>query len=327
MSVACRFRLSLKTLLVLATLFCLFVGWRATAYIRHRHAIDALLAGGIELSYPHAVEQPSSLVDRLRKAIGPHPWLMTPNQIRIDDADVNHETLANLEELHGIEHVSVGSPHGDAEILSLLGSRSELRSVVLEGEQTPTKADSDGLSALSEASQLQMLALVNVPLPSTGLAFLSGCPQLEELAVAGIPVDDGHLSTIANCYQLKHLAFPGAEVSGHGLQQLESLPRLAYLDLRDANVSGSGYEAIGRLHPLEVLGLAGSNVADENLVHFYDLHHLRVLDLSRTAITDEGLKYLKVLTSLESLKLGETNLSDAAIDQLDAALPDWQREK
>lgn len=324
MSIAKRFRFRLKTFLVLATLFCLFIGWRVHAYVQHRNAVDSLATNGIELHYPEAVQASDSLANRLRRAVGPHPIWLTPDFLNVAYVDLSHEDLANLRHLHGIEHAVVVGKNADGQFLKHLGRVDQLRIVKIKDLQPLPTDSGEALLALSEASVLEKLWLENVSLPATGLAFLRGCPNLKYLALPGMPIGDGELSAIANC-RLNYLSLPGAQITSQGVEQLERLPRLELLDLSDATITGGGYEAIGRLHPLEVLELAGSNVTDDDLLNWYDLHHLKQLDLSRTAITDEGLMYLKVLSSLESLRLNDTNVTDEAIDQLDAALPAWDR--
>jgi hypothetical protein len=87
--------------------------------------------------------------------------------------------------------------------------------------------------------------------------------------------------------------------------------------------SATDLSPLGTLRPddLQYLQLSGTRVSNAGLVHLRALAGLKVLWLYDTPISDAGLVHLRGLAGLRVLNLRSTLTSAAAVDALQAALP------
>ncbi|HUG89374.1 MAG TPA: hypothetical protein VML55_00985, partial [Planctomycetaceae bacterium] len=149
-------------------------------------------------------------------------------------------------------------------------------------------------------------------------------PRLKHLDIPARALSDEHLKQIAGLSQLRSLKLYGATVSDAGLSHLKELTELRELGLQYTGLTDAGLEHLAGMRQLESLDLLGTAVTDAGLVHLRGVRSLRSLSLCRTGVTDAGLRELNPnpLTDLRELDVSETRVTQAAINELQAAIPE-----
>jgi beta-lactamase regulating signal transducer with metallopeptidase domain len=245
--------------------------------------------------------------------------------------------------------------------LSQLGQLGNLKTLVLDCPQEPSRVTPEGMlaigkltqlvnltisgkfsgdSALDEGTiddrlifawtsrlkQLKSLQLFNCWLTDEGLNRLSHLRSLVRLNLSGDLeiTDDGmaHLGTITT---LKNLSLANAAITDKGLSQLKPLTSLESLVLHNApqaQVSDAGLASLAGCSKLRKLVVTNAKIEGRGLAPFTTLTSL---SLENNPVDDAGVETLVRNKQLTDLNLSGTRITDNAFSVIAKNLPDLQK--
>jgi Leucine-rich repeat (LRR) protein len=191
------FQYSLRTLLIVVTLFAFACSWFAVKLgqaKRQREAVEEFSKLGGTIAYDYQLDASTK-----QNKEPPSPaWLR-----KILGDDFFHTVVyAHLE--------------NDASML-YLKDLSEIRRLNLSGSEITDK----GLEQLKDLPQLQNLCLVGTTVTDPGLEHLRGLTQLQVLALDGTKVTDNVLEHLKELTQLKELGLYDTKVTDEGVKKLQ----------------------------------------------------------------------------------------------------------
>ena len=143
--------------------------------------------------------------------------------------------------------------------------------------------------------------------------------------------DAGELRELPGKHSIKVLKLTGCDLAE--FPDLDGFDKLVAVDncfnaAQDEQEMQLCLRAIAKCRSLQGLNLYEARVTDRCLKELIPLQNLANLELAENEeITDRGLEHLKSLKSLKRLSLGrKSNYTQAAVDKLQAALPDCEIE-
>jgi hypothetical protein len=336
------FRISLRTMLLLLTLLCIWLGVKVNQARRQKEAIAALRSihqnvvlyhqqrdGG----YPDfAAEHPApawlrqitgdDFFQRVRGIGGgnaaftdefaPHlsafddlTWL------RIGDSPASDEVLCQIGDLSSLETVQfIKTPVGDR-FMERLASARKLQHLTLDH----TRVTDDGLKRLSHLQQLQSVQLINSPIENDGLRGLSNSRNLQALVIADLPIDDEGVEHLPNLSLVTQLELRNVNVTDAGLRNLNTGRALADLNVSGTKIRGTCLPSFCT-PALLWLHLTNTPIEDDSLRHLETAASLEVLTLDGTSITDDGLAHLANVPSLWCISLRRTKVTGQGLRHL-----------
>jgi Leucine Rich repeat len=337
-----RFQYSLRTLMIIVTLFALPCSWFAVKLQqarKQREAVEVIMqaGGNVVYDYQEASYDQSKRGFSATYSKPPSPaWL---HKLLGDDFFckvilVEGITDAGIENLKG----ATGLPFNrldlrntkitDAGLSHLEELFPELQTLDLSG----TAITDAGLNHLKHFTLLHDIDLSGTKITDAGLAHIRESQIYGlELRLAGTKITDAGLEHLKTLHRLGLLDLAGSAITDTGLEQIKGLTQLWALDLKGTNITDTGIENLSKLSKLNTLSLSGTKITNAGLEHLQVLAELHLLDLHNTNVTDEGLKYIKEWKQLEGLDLGNTNVTDDGVHNLKKALPklnvNWGRQK
>ena len=249
------FQFSLRTLLIVLTLFCVTVGWVGYRVQRAWVNRDRLLAD--EKTVRTAIEEPSkevAVIEEFGGEVAPHY--------------INSRPPTWLEQLFD----DPGGP--DDPVVSW--------SFSVEGSGDFGDA---GLESLKGLPKLTVLDLNDTQVTDAGLEHLIGLQALRVLILNRTNVTDAGLEHLKGLTNLQILWLGTTETTYRGGSSRRPLKGL--------EVTDAGLEHLKGLQSLQSLDLTATNVTDAGLEHLTGLSSLEELRLSFTEVSDEGVKKLQ----------------------------------
>jgi hypothetical protein len=275
-----RLRYSLKTLLLLATVVSLWLGYITHRAKQQKQVVEEILSSGGRVTFAH--ERMENRADGARmydpslqpnvprwlvRTLGPD-YFRKVDSVSIINAPVTDDWLAQLDKLPALD------------------------AVTLRG----TNVTANGIARLRRLSQLEQLDLQRMT-----------------------SVTDETLRSIGAALELTHLNLDGCHlVTDEGVQYLAPLTQLKSLLLSHSRITDAGLAHLSRMTKLNSLYLGGTKITDDGLAHLAHLKELYWLDLRGTKVTDAGLQHLLGLTKLWQLVLWDTNVTPEAADRFQA---------
>jgi hypothetical protein len=294
-------RFGLRTLLVLITLFCVWLGWFMHGVQKQRKAATRLEKHGARLVYfpfftmpPWNDILPPSVRRGLNAALPSDDWKRLTS-VRIESVDFRDEDLDIFADL----------PHLDR--LRLPGT-------------SITDAGLGRLASL-KPTNLLLLDLMQTKVTDAGLAQVAKLKRLEWLFLAGTGITDSGLEQVAKLADLENLWLDDTQVTDAGIAHLRSLRKLDELSLDRTSVTGACLEHLAAMGSLRVLDLRETEVRGESLAKLAALPKLELLVLKDTPLSDADLPYLRQLSHVAVIWISGTKLSAEAIRQLPNARP------
>ncbi|MDB5388487.1 MAG: Serine/threonine protein kinaserelated protein [Planctomycetaceae bacterium] len=169
-------------------------------------------------------------------------------------------------------------------------------------------------------SQLERLAVLNIPGTGITIPALKSLPQLRSLGLdasqfVGAPIHESHFP------ELRQLNLIGLrDIELQRLLKL-SLP-IEHLVLTNAEASRPTWLKIFAHFPdLTELQIVDSALHDDDIANLSKCHRLTQVSLTRTKITDHALKELARVRTLKSLNVRSTQVTRAGIQKFRQALP------
>jgi|SRR5436190_4447146 len=217
------FRFSLRTLFVLVTVFCVWIGFKVNAARRQKEAIEAIhkAHGGLFFDY-EMVEMPGK------------PGHLIPASTVSLWSSITGKTLPPVN--------PDPSPSGPAWLRKLLGDDyfREVYQVSISGPQYDYINETE-FAQLSSLTEVRKLFLTDIKI-ATG-------PHVER------PLRDSDLAVLRNMRQLDDLLLWGANISDTGLEYLKRFTKLTTLDLRRTKVTPDGVRELQKALPnCKILG-------------------------------------------------------------------------
>jgi len=300
------FRYSLRTLFVVVTVFCVWMGITAKRARDQKLAVQAVeaLGGTVRFEHqdgfvnfeggilsPHGSDGPGP--EWLRQLIG-EEYFFCVDEVHFIRSNVDDASLAVIKGFPNFQLLAIDefdsfifdSRISDAGLVHLNGL-TNLEELHLRA----TQITDAGLEHLKGLTNLKWLTLWGTQVVGTGLVHLEGLTNLETLDLQG-PITDAGLEYVKGLTNLKHLSIESTEVTDRGLEHLKELSNLELLSIESTEVTDWGLQHLRELSNLELLAIR-KNITDAGLVHLTEMSNLEVLDLQLTEVTLQGLKTLQ----------------------------------
>jgi internalin A len=333
------YQYSLRTLLIVVTLFALACSWFAVNLgqaRRQREAVEAIVRLGGGVTYDYELRRDLAMTRQipggriefgyesdlsgmpipkepswplwLRKLLG-DDFFNNVVKVRVEnDAAMVH--LARLPHLRKLE--TYGEGITDAGMEKLEGML-QLEQLNCHGIETITD---DGLISLADLPSLRYLLLASQRVSDTGVERIARLVQLRRLTLSSGKITDEGVKHLAHLTNLKELDLSSQHVTDKGLQYIVKLSQLEKLDLQNASVTDAGLETLTSLPQLRSLHLIRTKVSDAGLACLVKFPQLRCLSLGSRQFTARGVRHLKSLPGLRCLELDGSEAADAELELL-----------
>lgn len=253
--------LSLRTLLSLVTVLCVWLGLHVNRASVQRRAVERVEALGGSVYDDYQLDAQLRL---LPNATSPGPgWL---------------HSILGIDYFATVEAISLH--RCSVRDLAFIASLTDLRSLQVTGPFLDELAD---LTPIRNLTKLEALYLSAPQLAD--ISMISEMTLLEELLLENCRIRD--LSPLADLTELTNLYLRGTNVSD--VSPLSRLSRLKMLFLSDTKVEDVA--PLSNLHQLRRLHLEGAQVADVSPL--MGLTTLRRLELSQTQVKEEDASRLR----------------------------------
>jgi internalin A len=189
-----------------------------------------------------------------------------------------------------IVEVDAGSPETAKEVIGLLPSLTELRTLKLIGGNV---SDAD-LRAVAGLRKLELLELASSRITDQGVPHLVNLKNLYYLGLSGAKITDGGLGYLRKLSNLRDLDLSHTDVGQTGLKNIAAIPTITTLYLADTKLSDSDLADVSEMGCLAGLDLAFTDVSDEGILHLRTLPRLSWLVLDGVQkVTTHGVAALR----------------------------------
>jgi hypothetical protein len=273
-----RFRL--RTLFVLLTLFCVWLGIKVRDASRQKEAVAAIrrLGGDVRYDYQRSDATPSGYAPAANSWVP--EWLLAALGL---DLFYSVEFVNMVHSGYGknLRHNDKVTP----EAMPYLVCFPKLRCLYLH----ETQVTDEGMRYVGRLRRLETLYLWDAEdLTDAGVAQLRGLDRLKRVHINDSGIGDESLRVFGRLPEIEELGLQGNRFTDRGLKHLRDCTRLRELWI------GRGWE-----------------ISDQGLAHLTGLHNLRTLDLQKSRVTVEGLRQLRGLPQLKWLILCGSRADDA----------------
>ena len=322
---------SLRTMVLLLTVVCLFLGWIGPKWVeaqREKAAVEMIAAAGAMIQYDYQDNWEHGDPDPvphgafvLRYLLGEH-ILSRATTVYFYPGSKPNEAADILPELTQLRTVTFGTDVEltDASVEALAGCENLTKIWMASGVISANQ-----LAILSRAKSIQHLNLCDRSASDACLQQLHRFPNLRSLSIDSTLTTDIGFQAIAEVSSLESLVARSIpNVTNQGVTPLHRLTRLKKLHIPYSSGSNQLTEAclpdILKIRSLEDLHLSfyKTRVPFEpgHYAQFESLSHLKKLSLRHSNIQDEALSSIGKLVQLEELSLGWTDITDEGIVHL-----------
>jgi len=261
----------LRTLLIVVTILCVWLGIQVNRANRQRRAIGTISELRGLVFFEHEYDNEQSL-NRIPDAKPPGPiWLRKligedyfrraavadfaygyPERHRLGLPSVADDDLGCLEALPDLRYIEIGHTSGvtDAGLVHFRNLK-RVRSIGLHN----TRVNGSALVHLASLPHLECLSLGRSRLVTQYISILSQLRNLKVLGLGGTPITDNELIALEPLKKLERLTLPGTAITDRGLPHLEHLTSLRILTL-PAGVSDEGLNHMRHVLPQCEIGRA-----------------------------------------------------------------------
>ncbi len=186
-----RLRFSLRTVLLLVTIACLWLGWVVNRARTQRAAVDAIQSAGGTIRFDYHENGPRSWSTAGRPR-GPQ-WLRSrlgseyfdhPVYVGLFNTPQSQEWIAAFNQLPPIKSLLLSGRHVNDETLAQLTGSTTLLELSLSNSSISDK----GLEHLAKFPNLRWLVLNHTTITDAGATFLSELQNLQELNLRGTAI-------------------------------------------------------------------------------------------------------------------------------------------
>jgi len=196
---------SLRTLLIVVTVFCVWMGITAKRARDQQQAVEAILAAGGVVNYEHQLDRsdPPGPV-WLRQLIGDE-YFFSVNFVSFHKGEVDDATMAAVSRLTGLTNLLLqGANITDAQLVHLKGLTN-----LIQLDLSKTQVTDVGMVHLKSMTNLGVLKLISTKITNSGLMHLKGLTNLKDLRLYNTQVTDEGIKklqqALPNCYITRHL--------------------------------------------------------------------------------------------------------------------------
>jgi hypothetical protein len=276
-----RFRL--RTLFILLTLACIWLGWQGKLARNQKAAVAAIRAAGGEINYSHQRDAKGN-IDPSRRPLAPD-WL---RNLIGDDLFVTVEQVFLPDRKNSTPALADG-------VVARLASLPRLRRLYISSE-----VSDNGLKTIGTMTQLERLSISSWAITDAGCAHLSKLSRLKGLELLGLQLTDKTIAALSELPRLESLQLRGEQMTNEGLAHLRRLPALRGLTLYGntmtvpgTQIDGGGLRNIAELKHLENLSLRNVNASDEEVEQLARLTKLKSASFFMTRVTEAGMAQLQ----------------------------------
>ncbi|MEX2310666.1 MAG: hypothetical protein WD738_24075 [Pirellulales bacterium] len=263
-----RYRFSLRTLLIVTTLFGTWLGLKVGHDMKLQRAItDITNAGG---------------------------------HLKVHDRRPNFPWGLWAERYH-LHFYALREPLTGGQLARLeLFAPSSLWSLDL----TNSGITDESLRFVARFANVQSLSLANdtyatgerIPgrpqnqMSDAGFAKLRGMRELRSIQLGGTDVTDECVTYLLLMPNLKCIYLDGTKITGSGISRLGTLKELWLLELNGCPISADGYKELGQLKNVRHLALCDVGMRDADLEELNKMWQLTSLFLWKSNVSEESLK-------------------------------------
>lgn len=256
------FQFSLRAVLALSTIACLWMGYRANRAHRQRLALNVIHESGGIAFYEFEV------TDLWQSPIHPPP------------------DYSRFEKWLGRDYFE-----RVVEVRYPAVKRHEYGTFRLVREPNASEAARIA-SCLPDLPDLKRLELHSDSLVDADLKPLAALSGLESLALSGAKLGDGGAAHLARLRGLRSLSFQSASTIGEAYRRGQATANQLGSPVESA-ITDAGVEHLSSLEGLQQLALGGRTITDASLPSLARLRGLESLSLQGTSVTREGMNGLR----------------------------------
>lgn len=230
---------SLRTVLVLLTAGCIWLGLKTEQVRRQRQLVRLVKNSGGELAYDYQYEQ-----SPYQANTPPGPKLL--RNVLGDD----FFSKLVMVSLRGVSDTDV----------HYVAKQSTLRHLSIAGG-----VSDEALESVSQLKRLETLELYGGRFTGSGLDQLSKLRQLRRLTIADTGLSEESARSIGRLSQLEQLSLRNTRLGSKALRHFKGLSNLRTLDLSGTFVGDECLETLVQLNQLRILTLDGTMVTSQGL--------------------------------------------------------------
>jgi hypothetical protein len=260
-------RYSLRTLLMLVTVFGVWLGVKVNQARRQKQAVEALLNLGATVRYAHQRNDAHPSIFETDKDLN------VPNGLRALAGDDFFQSVVSLRFSRPVTDEDLAHlaafPHLEQLDFYLNGRNvtdAGLANLPRPDRLTSVYADLSGLRKLGT------IYLSRTRITGAGLKHLVDLPGLADIHLAGCEID------LPSLLALRSMNPPGGAIS---------------LTLDDTLIRDDDLKVLAQLRNLGGLSINRTKISDAGLAHLHGLPNLTVLNLAGTGITENGIAAIK----------------------------------
>jgi hypothetical protein len=232
-------RFSLRTLLLLITALCVWLGIQVTSARRQREAVAAIIKAGGTVFYDYEMVPDTPFGYNVNKMLRP-------------------PGAAWLRQLVGEDYFRTAGvvwlPSSAESAVDQLAKLSSVQAIRIEGEVIP-------LHTLAHLSRLRSLSLMGNRIDSLELSLLPNPARLTHLVLVVRNVDDAAMERISRFSNLEALWLKRTQITDVGLAHARKLSKLEQLYLDETAITDAGLQHLAALKKLRLLSLTGTHVS------------------------------------------------------------------
>lgn len=252
---------SMRTLLVLVTGLCLFLGLLGrgmlAAKIEQNVVSQIQAAGGKVLFDFEAVQVHEYFENEIEAFHPPPPWLDRKLGIYVQsrvarvalEGDFSEDLIPPLLQLSRLRKLTIRRDSLSRESLEVVARLPSLRTLSLDCQQF----SSEQLRLLAQSKSLETIELHGACAKADVVAQLRHFPGLKEVALGDSLANDASLKALSSCERLETLRLLWTDASNNGLQYLTTLPHLKFFRSLGSNIDEQGYPFFMQMPALETL--------------------------------------------------------------------------
>jgi hypothetical protein len=264
------FQFSLRSFLLVLTVFGVLLGLHVRSAKRQKEAVAAIKAYGGEVCYDFQKFDPRRNPHFDAKAESWVPKWLLANLGEDFFHDVVAVTLV-IDDTGG----RLNNPKVREDRFLPLNAFPDLRALYLHLHST--QAMNEGMRVIGGLKNLEILMMGEaLGVSDAGTVYFENLQKLKCIHLLNAQITDESMRTFSRLPCLEELILQGDRFTDEGLKYLQGMTHLTYLRL----------------------SLAGGDITDEGMTYLQDQTGLVGLDLQKTRVTAKGLEQLKGLKNL-----------------------------
>jgi hypothetical protein len=249
------FRFSLRMLLVLLTVLCVWLGLKVNLARQQREAVEAIYKAGGSVVFDYQYLPKSNPVGSAIRdyTINLDAAAPAPSWLRFLMGDDCFRTVIAV--YFNSPKSSISKTDFDQ-----IAKLPALKQFVLEPGTTGQHYQGSDLAALAQLDHLEVLCVCDTHLTAEMLAQLHCLDQLNSIVISNCDVDDSGMEQIGKMTNLRFLALDGTRITDAGLRHLRKLTELKELYLHRTQISDDGLHNLADMKLLTILSISETHV-------------------------------------------------------------------